>query len=87
MRWLNEKRGLCDCTIAGLMTHYHPCRGGNRHLFPHKLKWQRRSVQSDVLSVEEIQAALADLGSYESWYYPLLLLTLSRGMRNAESGS
>lgn len=59
--WLREERGLSDCTIAGLMTHYRQCSGGNRHLFSHKLKWKRRSVQSDVLSVEEIQALLADL--------------------------
>ena len=46
LRWLREERGLSDCTIAGLMTHYRQCSGGNRHLFSHKLKWQRRSVQS-----------------------------------------
>jgi integrase len=53
-------------------------------MFSHKLKWKRRSVQSDVLSVDEIQAALSDLQSNESWYYPLFLLWLSTGMRNAE---
>jgi len=66
------------------MTHYRQCSGGNRHLFSHKLKWQRRSVQSDVLSVEEIQAVLSDLESNEPWYYPLFLLWLSTGLRNAE---
>ena len=84
LRWLREERGLSDCTIAGLMTHYRQCSGGNRHLFSHKLKWQRRSVQSDVLSVDEIQAVLADLETNESWYYPLFLLWLSTGLRNAE---
>ena len=84
LRWLREERGLSDCTIAGLMTHYRQCSGGNRHLFSHKLKWQRRSVQSDVLSVEEIQAVLSDLETNEPWYYPLFLLWLSTGMRNAE---
>ena len=81
--WLRAE-GLSDCTIAGLMTHYRQCSGGNRHLFSHKLKWQRRSVQSDVLSVEEIQAFLADLETNEPWYYPLFLLWLSTGLRNAE---
>ena len=76
--WLRAE-GLSDCTIAGLMTHYRQCCGGNRHLFSHKLKWQRRSVLSDVLSVEEIQAVLADLETNEPWYYPLFLLWLSRG--------
>ena len=66
--WLREERGLSDCTIAGLMTHYRQCSGGNRHLFSHKLKWQRRSVQSDVLSLEEIQAVLSDLERNEPWY-------------------
>jgi integrase len=83
LAWLRAE-GLTDCTIAGLMTHYRQCSGGNRHLFSHKLKWQRRSVQSDVLSVEEIQAVLADLESNEPWYYPLFLLWLSTGMRNGE---
>jgi len=41
-------------------------------------------VQSDVLSVEEIQAVLSDLESNEPWYYPLFLLWLSTGLRNAE---
>jgi integrase len=83
LAWLRQE-GLSDCTIAGLMTHYRQCSGGNRHLFSHKLKWQRRSVQSDVLSVEEIQEVLADLKEKESWYYPLFLLWLSTGMRNGE---
>ena len=81
--WLRAE-GLSDCTIAGLMTHYRQCSGGNRHLFSHKLKWQRRSVQSDVLSVEEIHAVLADLQTTEPWYYPLFLVWLSTGLRNAE---
>ena len=51
---------MSDCTIAGLMTHYRQCSGGNRQLFSHKLKWQRRSVQSDVLSAEEILEVLAE---------------------------
>jgi integrase len=83
LAWLRAE-GLSDCTIAGLMTHYRQCSGGNRQLFSHKLKWQRRSVQSDVLSVEEIQAVLSDLQTNEPWYYPLFLLWLSTGLRNAE---
>ena len=82
--WLREERGLSNCTIAGLMTHYRQCSGGNRHLFSHKLKWQRRSVQSDVLSEEEIQAVLSDLQTNETWYYPLFLLWMSTGLRNGE---
>jgi integrase len=83
LAWLRAE-GLSDCTIAGLMTHYRQCSGGNRHLFSHKLKWKRRSVQSDVLSKEEIQAVLSDLQCNDTWYYPLFLLWLSTGMRNAE---
>ena len=80
LRWLREKRGLSDCTITGLMTHYRQCSGRNRQFFSYKLKWQRRSVQS----VDEIQSVLADLESNESWFYLLFLLWLSTGMRNAE---
>ena len=83
LAWLRAE-DLSDCTIAGLMTHDRQCSGGNRHLFSHKHWWQRRSVQSDVLSVEDIQVVLADLESNEPWYYPLFLLWLSIGMRNAE---
>ena len=81
--WLRAE-GLGDCTIAWLMTHYRQCCGESRHLFFHKLKWQRRSVLSDVLSLEEIQAVLSDLESNEPWYYRLFLLPLSTGMRNSE---
>ena len=84
LRWLKKERGLSDCTIAGLMTHYRQCSGGNRQLFTCKLKWQRRSVQSDVLSAEEIQAVLSDLKANEPWYYPLFLLWMSTGLRNGE---
>jgi integrase len=83
LAWLRQE-GLSDCTIAGLMTHYRQCSGGNRQLFSHKLKWQRRSVQSDVLSLDEIQVVLADIQANEPWYYPLFLLWLSTGMRNGE---
>ncbi len=41
--WLRAE-GLSDCTIAGLMTHYRQCSGGNRSLLSHKLKWQRLQV-------------------------------------------
>ena len=37
-----------------------------------------------MLREEEIQAVLTDLESNESWYYPLFLMWLSTGMRNAE---
>ena len=83
LEWLRDE-GLSDCKSAGLMTHYRQCSGGNRVLFAHKLKWQRRSVQSDVLSREEIQSVLRDLRVNESWYYPLFLLWLSTGLRNGE---
>ena len=41
-------------------------------------------MQSYVLSAEEIQSVLADLETNEPWYYPLFLLWLSTGLRNAE---
>jgi len=81
LAWLRAE-GLGDSTIAGLMTHYRQCCGGNRHLFSHKLKWQRRSVLSDVLSVEEIQMVLSDLESNEPWYH-----TLGRFIIETSSGN
>ena len=68
LAWLRAEE-LSECTIAALMTHYGQCSGGNRQLFSHKVKWQRRS-------------ALSDVQSNESWYDPLFLLWLSTGMRN-----
>tara|TARA_E500000178_G_C16436717_1_gene494067 strand:- start:255 stop:419 length:165 start_codon:yes stop_codon:yes gene_type:complete len=53
------------------MTYNRQCSGGNRQLFTFNRKLQRRSVQSDVLSVDENQAVLADLGTNEPWDYPL----------------
>jgi integrase len=66
------------------MAHYRQCSGNNRHLLSHKLKWQRRSVLSDVLSVGQIQAVLSDLETNKPWYCLLYLLWLSTGLRNAE---
>ena len=83
LAWL-RRDGLSETTIAGLMTHFRQCSGGNRHLFSQRVKRQRRSVQSDVLSTEAVKAVLADLESNEPWYYPLFLLWLSTGLRNAE---
>ena len=57
-----------------------PMQRGNCYLFFHKLKWQRRFVQSDALSVDQIQAVLADLETNEPWHYPLSSLWLSAGM-------
>jgi integrase len=66
------------------MTHYRQCSEGIRNLFAHKLRQKRRSVQSDLLSMERIQAMLAVLETNEPWYYPLFLLRLGTGLRNAE---
>ena len=41
-------------------------------------------MQNDVLSLEEIQAVLADLQSNESGYGPLFWLWHSTGLRNKE---
>jgi integrase len=83
LAWLRGE-GLSDCTINGLMCQYRQCCGGKKELFTHKLKWKRRSVHSDVLSVDQIQAVLSDLQRNEAWFYPLFLLWLSTGLRNGE---
>ena len=83
--WMREE-GLSARTIAGVLGHCRSCAGSQRHLFEAVLKKRvpRRSVHSDVLSTEEIQAVLRDLQSKEPWFYPLFLLWLSTGVRNGE---
>ena len=83
--WMRDE-GLSDRTIAGVLGHCRSCSGSQRHLFGAVLKKRvpRRSVHSDVLSKEEIQAVLMDLQSQEPWFYPLFLLWLSTGLRNGE---
>ena len=62
--WMRDE-GLSERTIAGVLGHCRSCSGSQRHLFEAVLKKRvpRRSVHSDVLSAEEIQAALMDLQS------------------------
>ena len=83
--WMRDE-GLSDRTIAGVLGHCRSCSGSQRHLFEAVLKKRvpRRSVHSDVLSKEQIQAVLMDLESKERWFYQLFLLWLSTGLRNGE---
>ena len=83
--WMRDE-GLSDRTIAGVLSHCRSCSGSQRHQFEAVLKKRvpSRSVHSDVLSTEEIQAVLMDLESKEPWFYPLFLLWLSTGLRNGE---
>lgn len=60
VRWMQAKP-LANRTIAGILQ---VCRNGNpsnRQLFTYRLTLKQRSVQSDVLSVEEIGMVLRDL--------------------------
>lgn len=75
---------LANRTIAGILQVCRNANPGNRQLFTYRLPLKRRSVQSDVLSVEEIQAVLEDMRKREAWFYPLFLLWMSTGLRNAE---
>ena len=75
---------LANRTIAGILQVCRNANPGNRQLFTYRLPLKRRSVQSDVLSVEEIQAVLEDMRRREAWFYPLFLLWMSTGLRNAE---
>ncbi|WP_236069781.1 site-specific integrase [Prochlorococcus marinus] len=83
--WMRAE-GLSVRTIVGVLDHCRSCSGSQKHLFEAVLKKRvhRRSVHSDVLSAEEIQAVLWDLQSKEPWFYPLFLLWLSTGLRNGE---
>ena len=82
--WMQRERGLSNGTINTVLMHCRTCSGDNRYLFAHTLKIKKREVQSDVLSITEIQAVLDDLKSNEQWFHPLFLLWMSTGMRNAE---
>ena len=84
IRWMQQERRLSNRTISSILMHCRKCSGGNQHLFSHTLKIKKREVQSDVLSSSEIQAVLGDLKTHEQWFYPLFLLWMSTGMRNAE---
>jgi len=75
---------LANRTIAGILQVCRNANPANRQLFTYRLPLKRRSVQSDVLSVEEIQAVLEDMRKREAWFYPLFLLWMSTGLRNAE---
>jgi len=84
IKWMQQVRGLSNRTISSILMHCRQCSGNNRHLFSHTLKLSKRSVQSDVLSTADIQVVLGDLKGNEEWFYPLFLLWISTGMRNAE---
>ncbi len=84
IKWMQQVRGLSNRTISSILMHCRQCSGNNHHLFSHTLKLTKRSVQSDVLSTADIQAVLGDLKTNEEWFYPLFLLWISTGMRNAE---
>ncbi len=75
---------LANRTIAGILQVCRNANPANRQLFTYRLPLKWRSVQSDVLSVEEIQAVLEDMRKREAWFYPLFLLWMSTGLRNAE---
>ena len=68
---------LANRTIAGILQVCRNANPANRQLFTYRLPLKRRSVQSDVLSVEEIQSVLEDMRKREAWFYPLFLLWMS----------
>jgi integrase len=68
---------LANRTIAGILQVCRNANPSNRQLFTYRLTLKQRSVQSDVLSVEEIAMVLRDMKEQEQWFYPLFLLWLS----------
>ena len=83
VRWMQAKP-LANRTIAGILQVCRNANPSNRQLFTYRLTLKQRSVQSDVLSVEEIGMVLRDMKEQEQWFYPLFLLWMSTGLRNAE---
>ena len=68
---------LANRTIAGILQVCRNANPSNSQLFTYRLTLKQRSVQSDVLSVEEIAMVLRDMKEQEQWFYPLFLLWLS----------
>ncbi len=83
VNWMQEQ-GLQNRTIQGILCECRRVLPDSRELFKSGLRFKHRSVQSDVLSKEEIRLVLNDLKSNDSWYYPLFALWLSTGLRNGE---
>jgi integrase len=83
VQWLAE-RGLSNRTIEGILCECRRVCPASKEVFTHRLNYQRRSVQSDVLGIEEVQTLLLDLKINEEWYYALFALWLSTGLRNGE---
>jgi len=83
VRWM-QAWPMSNRTIAGILQVCRNANPSNRQLFTYRLTLKQRSVQSDVLSIEEIGMVLRDMKEHESWFYPLFLLWLSTGLRNAE---
>lgn len=83
VRWM-QAWPMSNRTIAGILQACRNASPSNRKLFTVRLTLRRRSVQSDVLSKEEIGMVLSDMQEHEQWFYPLFLLWLSTGLRNGE---
>lgn len=81
--WM-QQQGLKNRTIIGILCECRRVLPECKSLFTCKLKIERKHIQSDVLSKEEIEMVLRDLKQNEAWFYPLFLLWLSTGLRNGE---
>lgn len=84
IRWAQEEQQLTNRTIVGLICEFKRSCPESKHLFQHNLRYRTSIAQSDVLSVEEIKKVLADLRRNNEWYYPLFMVWLGTGLRNAE---
>ena len=82
--WLRQVRGLSDCTIAGLMTHYRQCSGGNRHLLLPQAQVDAAISAERCPEPSRDPAGACDLKEHEEWFYPLFLLW-STGLRKWRS--
>lgn len=83
VRWWQAKP-LANRTITGILQVCHNANPSNLQLITYRLPLKQRSVQSDVLRMEDIGLVLRDLKEHEQWFYPLFLLWISTRLRNAE---
>ena len=82
--WAQEDQKLSNRTIVGILCECKRSCPESKHLFNHNIRYKKNIAHSDVLSKEEIKIILNDLKEKDRWFYPLFLVWISTGLRNAE---
>ena len=75
--WM-QQQGLAASTQSTILSTIRSVQPRSKALQAVRVKVPARRVQEEVLSKGEIQAVLEDLKTFESWFYPVFALWLSR---------